>query len=318
MYYIGVDVGGMSIKIGIVDKNGKIVKSSTFTTSKDDSQEVHAILIGENVNKLIDESGIDKSEIKGVGIGVPGGVKPSEGLATYVPNIPWVGLELSKIVSGVTGLPVKLGNDADVATLGEVYFGVAKNYSDVVMITIGTGVGGGIVIDKKLYQGSLGMVAELGHVTLKSGGLKCGCGRCGCLEQYASASALIRITKEKMLQNKQSDMWKFVDGDIEKVNGITSFACAKNGDQAANEVVDEFVANVSEGLMNFMNIFRPQAVIIGGGVSKEGKYLTDKIKAYCEKFNYGYPSAPVADVLVAGLGNDAGIVGAASLFAQGV
>ena len=316
MYYIGVDVGGMSIKIGIVDGDGNIVKTLTFTTSKDDSQEVHAILIGENVNKLIEESNISKSEIKGVGIGVPGGVKPSEGLATYVPNIPWVDLPLAKIVEGVTGLPVKLGNDADVATLGEVYFGVAKNYSNVVLITIGTGVGGGIVLDKKLYQGNLGMVAELGHVTLKLGGHKCGCGRRGCLEQYASATALIRLTKEKMLENRDSAMWDFVDGDIEKVNGITSFACAKKGDKVANDVVDEFVSYIGDGLMNFMNIFRPEAVIIGGGISKEGDYLIDKVKAYCDKFSYGYPSAPKADVLAAKLGNNAGIVGAASLFAQ--
>lgn len=315
MYYIGVDVGGMSIKLGIVDVDGNIVASSTFTTKKEDAQEVHAIQIGENVNKLIADSGINKCEIKGIGIGVPGGVKPSEGRATYVPNIPWVDLELSKIVSGVTDLPVKLGNDADVATLGEVYFGAAKKYSNVVMLTIGTGVGGGFVIDKKLYQGQ-GMVAELGHVTLKLGGRKCGCGRCGCLEQYASASALIRLTKEKMQEDKNSSMWNLVDGDIEKVNGITSFACAKKGDETANKVVDEFVGYIAEGIMNFLNIFRPEAVIIGGGISKEGAYLTDKLNAYCEKYNYGYPSAPKADIIMAKLGNNAGIVGAAALFAQ--
>ena len=315
MYYIGVDVGGMSIKLGIVNEAGEIINSLSFNTKKEDAQEVHAIQIGEKVNELIEVSGIEKSLIKGVGIGVPGGVKPLLGMTGYVPNIPWVDLELAKIVSGVTNLPVKLGNDADVATLGEAIFGSAKNYNTVVLLTVGTGVGGGIVIDKQLYQGK-GMVAELGHVTLKQGGIKCGCGRYGCLEQYASATALIRITKEKMLEDKNSSMWDFVGGDIEKVNGITSFACAKKGDETANKVVDEFVGNLSESLMNFMNVFRPDAVIVGGGISKEGDYLIDKIKAYCEKYSYGYPGAPKADILTAKLGNNAGIVGAASLFAS--
>lgn len=315
MYYIGVDVGGMSIKLGIVNEAGEIINSLSFNTKKEDAQEVHAIQIGEKVNELIEVSGIEKSLIKGVGIGVPGGVKPLLGMTGYVPNIPWVDLELAKIVSGVTNLPVKLGNDADVATLGEAIFGSAKNYDTVVLLTVGTGVGGGIVIDKQLYQGK-GMVAELGHVTLKQGGIKCGCGRYGCLEQYASATALIRITKEKMLEDKNSSMWEFVGGDIEKVNGITSFACAKKGDETANKVVDEFVGNLSESLMNFMNVFRPDAVIVGGGISKEGDYLIDKIKAYCEKYSYGYPGAPKADILTAKLGNNAGIVGAASLFAS--
>ena len=315
MFYVGVDVGGMSIKLGIVNENGDIIFRDKLVTSKNDSQEVHAIQIGEKVNELILNSKIDKCLIKGVGIGAPGGVKPQEGIAEFIPNIPWVGLELSKIVSGVTGLPVKIGNDADVATLGEVLFGSAKGCDNAVLFTIGTGVGGGFVIDKKLYQGK-GMVAEVGHVTLRQNGIKCGCGKYGCIEQYASATALIRITKEKMLENKNSNMWAFVDGDIEKVNGITSFACAKQGDETANLVVDEFVANLSESLMGFMNIFRPDVVIIGGGISKEGDYLVDKVKAYCKKYSYGYPSALVPEIVCAKLGNDAGIIGAASLFIQ--
>ena len=223
MFYVGVDVGGMSIKLGLVDENGNILEQEKLVTSKNDCQEVHAIQIGEKVNFLIEKSGISKSDIKGVGIGAPGGVKPQEGIASFIPNIPWVGLELSKIVSGVTGLPVKIGNDADVATLGEVVFGSAKGYDTAVLFTIGTGVGGGFVIDKKLYQGK-GIVAEVGHVTLRQNGILCGCGRRGCFEQYASATALIRQTKELMLTNKNSTMWDFANNDIENVNGITAFA----------------------------------------------------------------------------------------------
>ena len=312
MYYIGIDVGGMSIKVGVVDEGGNIVKSSAFTTEKVPPVK-HIEKMAETVEELIKNGGFKKEEIKGIGVGIPGAVSPRAGKVIYAPNIGWKDVDFCNRLSALTGLKVFVGNDADVATLGEVYFGAAKNYTNVVMVTVGTGVGGGIVIDKKLYESPLGMAAELGHTCLVKDGLTCGCGRKGCLEQYASATALIRQTKEEMLKNKKSAMWNIVDGDIEKVNGITSFKAAKAGDESGDNVVSGYVAYLTEGLLDFMNIFRPEAIIIGGGISKEGEYLTDKIKAYAEKFSYGYPGSPKIDVVTAKLGNAAGIVGAASL-----
>lgn len=312
MYYIGIDVGGMSIKVGIVDEGGNIVKSSAFITEKVPA-EAHIEKMAETVSELIRDGGFKKEEIKGIGVGIPGAVNPRLGKVIYAPNIGWKDVDFCKRLSELSGLKVFVGNDADVATLGEVYFGVAKNYSNVVMITVGTGVGGGIVIDKKLYESPLGMAAELGHVCIVKDGLPCGCGRKGCFEQYASATALIRQTKEEMFKNKKSAMWEIVGGDIEKVNGITSFKAAKAGDEGGNNVVDGYVSYLTEGILNYMNVFRPEAIIIGGGISKEGVYLTDKIKAYAEKFSYGYPGSPSIDVVTAKLGNAAGIVGAASL-----
>ena len=317
MYYIGIDVGGMSIKIGVVDAGGNIVKSSSFVTEKVHARE-HIKKMAETVDELLVSGGFKKEEIAGIGVGIPGAVNPRLGKVIYAPNIGWKDVDFCKQLSALTGLKVFVGNDADVATLGEVYFGAAKNYSDVVMITVGTGVGGGVVIDKKLYESPLGMAAELGHTCLVKGGLLCGCGRKGCFEQYASATALIRQTKEEMLKNKSSAMWDIVGGDIEKVNGITSFKAAKSGDEGGNNVVDGYVSYLTEGLLDYMNIFRPEAIIIGGGISKEGDYLTDKIKAYAKAYSYGYPGSPVIDVVCAKLGNAAGIVGAASLVVSAV
>ena len=184
------------------------------------------------------------------------------------------------------------------------------------MLTLGTGIGGGIVINKKLYEGHAGMAGELGHIVMVKGGIKCGCGRYGCFEQYASATALIRQTKEAMLNDNTSIMWNYANGDIENVNGITAFACAKKGDKTANIVVDNYVSYLSEGILDYCNIFRPEMVILGGGISKEGEYLTDKIKDYLEKFAYGYKGTPKSEIVTAKLKNGAGIVGAASLIAE--
>ena len=156
------------------------------------------------------------------------------------------------------------------------------------MFTLGTGVGGGIIIDNKIYAGSDGFGAELGHHTLLVDGLKCTCGRKGCMEMYASATALMRQTKEEMEKNKKSEMWNFVEGDINKVDGRTAFECAKKGDKSAITVRDNYVKYLCEGILNMINIFRPEVIILGGGVSAQGKYLTDLVTEYCVKEHYGY------------------------------
>ena len=178
-----------------------------------------------------------------------------------------------------------------------------------------SGVGGGIIIDKKLVEGGFSRGAELGHTTLFLGGEPCTCGRSGCVEVYTSATALIKQTQKAMIEDRESKMWAFVDGDIEKVDGRTAFECSKKGDKTAEKVVDTYVYYLAESMLNMFNIFRPEAFILGGGISAQGDYLVDKLKAYCEKFDYGYKRAPRTEILVAKLGNDAGIIGAAALFA---
>ncbi len=315
MYYLGIDIGGMSIKCGLVSVDGEILYSSAIETGKY-LQNQQITRIKGLIDEVLQKNNLDKSQIKGIGIGCPGAIVAGEGIVKTSANLKWTDFPLKDLLSKETGIPVRVANDADAATLGEVIFGVAKNKSNVILLTLGTGIGGGIVINKKLYEGHAGMAGELGHIVMIKDGLECGCGRNGCFEQYASASALIRQTKQAMLEDKSSMMWNYVNGDIENVNGITAFACAKKGDKTANKVVDTYVSYVAEGILDYCNIFRPEMVILGGGISKEGDYLTDKIKNYLESFAYGYKGTPKTEVVTAKLKNGAGIVGAASLIAE--
>ncbi len=180
------------------------------------------------------------------------------------------------------------------------------------MITLGTGVGGGIVIDGKLYEGTDGKGAELGHTSLIYNGLPCSCGRKGCLEMYASATALIRQTKEAMKNDKNSLLWNEVK-ILDDVNGKTVFDAAKKGDKTSEAVIDQYVSYLGEGLLNMCNIFRPECIVLSGGIAKQGKLLTDKLTKYMEAQGYGYPYAPKTEIAIANLGYNSGIIGAASL-----
>ena len=311
MYAIGVDIGGMSVKIGIVDGNGKILYKNRRATA--DTAEKLVEIAAEQINEILAENNVTVKDIKGIGIGCPGIIDSKKGVVKAACNLPFNEFNIVKEMKKYFDTRVKVSNDANVAALGETFFGCASRYANSVMFTLGTGVGGGIVIDRKIYAGGSSMGAELGHVTLVNGGVPCNCGRDGCIEAYCSATALIRQTKAKMSERKDSSMWKFVDGDIEKTDGRTAFECAKQGDDAANEVVDNYVEYLSNAIMSLLNIFRPEAFILGGGISAQGKYLTDKIADYCAKYKYGYEGTPVPEILTATLGNDAGIIGAAAL-----
>lgn len=314
MYAIGIDIGGMSIKVGIVDENGKIIEKNKRVTV--DNAEKLIFNVSEQINELLKNNNVTMKDIRGIGIGSPGIVDSKNGIVKSACNLPFRDFHIIKEVKKYFDCYIKLSNDANVAALGEAIFGCAKNYSDCVMLTLGTGVGGGIVIDKKLYEGGGSLGAELGHVTLVQGGAPCNCGRRGCIESYCSATALIRQTKEAMQKNKDSIMWEYVKGDINGVGGKTAFTCARIGDKVAQYVVDNFVAYLGDAIMGLCNIFRPQAVILGGGVSAEGDNLINRVKDYCKKYDYGYASAPAPMILAATLGNDAGIVGAVALLNQ--
>lgn len=311
MFIIGIDIGGMSIKVGLVDKDGKIIAKNRKVTAKTADECITGMV--EQIDALLNENHLTVKDLLGIGIGCPGLINSKDGIVISNCNMGWDNVDIVNRLNKIYNIPVKLSNDANVAALGEVVFGSAKNYDDAVMLTLGTGVGGGIVIEKKLYEGGNSLGAEMGHVTIVSGGELCGCGRKGCLEAYASASALIRQTKEAMMVDKESSMWQFVNGDINAVDGRTAFECSKEGDKSANIVVNNFVTYLSDGILSILNIFRPQVIIIGGGISAQGDYLVNKIVEYCKKYKYGYDGAPKSDIVTATLGNDAGIIGAASL-----
>ncbi|MBR5192653.1 MAG: ROK family protein [Clostridia bacterium] len=311
MYSFGVDIGGMSIKIGLVDENGHILEKRVIKTDTDPDLAIENI--AKQLNDILEVKNITINEINGIGLGCPGAVDGSSGIIDILPNLGWENVEIEKKLKKYFNTKITFSNDANVAVLAEVKYGCAKNYKNALMFTLGTGVGGGIIIDGKLYEGNKCKGAELGHITLVLDGLPCTCGRKGCVERYVSATALMEQTKLAMQENKNSLMWKQVNGNINNVDGKTAFECCKQGDESAKLVVNTYVKYLAESMMNLFNIFRPEIFILGGGISNQGQYLLDMVIEYCEKFNYGYLDTPKVKIAIATLGNDAGIIGASAL-----
>ena len=310
MYYIGVDLGGTNVAIGIVTEEGKITAKKSFKTAAERPFEEIIKDMANCIKLLLEENSISLEDVKSIGIGSPGNINSDSGTLVYANNFAYgKNIPLREMMQRYIDKPVYVGNDANVAALGEVLAGAGKGYSNVVMITLGTGVGGGIVIDKKIYEGEYSAGAELGHICIQHGGEKCSCGRNGCWEAYASATALIRQTSAAMKAHPDSEMNQIAT--LDKVSGRTAFEAAKKGDKAAQEVVDTYIEYIAEGLTDICNIFRPEILIIGGGISNEGESLLKPLQAFIDRYIYGGERNPKQRLAVAALGNDAGIIGAA-------
>lgn len=253
------------------------------------------------------------AQVSGVGIGAPGVVDGEKGIVLTSGNLGWENKPFARDLSESLGIPVTLANDANAAAYGEYACGAGSDYKSVVLITLGTGVGSGIVLNGKLFEECGGAGAELGHEVIRMGGEKCACGRRGCFEAYASATALIRQTKRSMEKDKQSMLWQLCGGDTESVNGKTAFDGATAGDKAAKRVVNNYLRYLSEGLANIANAFRPEAVLIGGGISAQGENLTKPLQKRVDKLMLGHGAYAPVKIKTASLGNDAGLMGAAML-----
>ena len=232
-------------------------------------------------------------------------------------NYDWTDLPFAADLSAAAGVPVRISNDANVAALGEAAFGAGKQYKDSILITLGTGIGSGIILDGKIFEGFCGGGAEAGHMVIVAGGIPCTCGRRGCFEQYASATALVRDTKRAMFEAKDSLMWEIAGQDAARVDGRTAFTAAEAGDAAAEKVVKNYVMYLSEGILNLVSIFRPQAIIVGGGVSGQGENLLRPVRRYVGEHLYVDSERIPLSIVRAQLGNDAGIWGAYAL-ARGI
>lgn len=310
MKVVGIDIGGTNIKAGVVDEKGNMIKSSSIKTQ---SPPLDAYKVLDNIVEQI-KNLVDLKEISGIGIGCPGAINGVDGVVEYSNNLVWKKVNIIKYLQDKLKIDnIKVSNDANVAALGECKFGVGKGYSDMLMVTLGTGVGGGIVVDGKLFEGYKTLGAELGHTVIRVNGVKCTCGRSGCLEAYTSATSLIRDTINAMMIDKTSAMWDYCERDLNKVDGLTSFECAKKGDRTANEVVENYCNALGDGITNFVNIFRSQIVVLGGGVSAQGEYLTSRLQKIVDEKIYGGTENASTKILTAKLGNDAGVLGAASL-----
>ena len=312
MYYIGIDLGGTNIAVGLVNEKFEIVcKDSTPTPASDPTGIAHAM--AELCEKLVKKAGISFDEVAYAGVACPGIVNRATGEVVYANNINFDHFPLAKIL--MEQIPLKavlLENDANAAALGEAKAGAARGAKNSVMITLGTGVGGGIVIDGQVYMGFNCAAGELGHIVIEKDGQPCSCGRRGCWEAYSSATALIRMTKEKMEKCPDSAMHDLAKKHG-KVSGRTAFDADRMGDKAGAEVVAEYVSYLACGIANLVNIFQPETIVIGGGVCNEKENLTNRLLPIVLKESYGGNRVPSTEIRIAELGNDAGIIGAACL-----
>ncbi len=314
-YYVGIDLGGTNIVAGVVDEKYNIIaKASTKTNCPRPEKE-----IAEDMAKMaveaVKNADLTLDDIEWIGIGTPGIANSSTGIIEYSNNLGFKDTPMVKYITEFIGrkdTPVFIENDANAAAYGEYVAGAAKGAKNAVCITLGTGVGGGIIIDGKIYAGSNFAGAEIGHTVIEVDGAQCSCGRKGCFEAYSSATGLIRMSKEAMEQFPESIMNKMA-AEKGKVTARTSFDAMRAGDKAAKDVVDKYIKYLAAGITNTINIFQPDVLCIGGGVCNEGDPLLLPVKDLVKKEVYTRNSTKNCEIVIAKLGNDAGIIGAAFL-----
>ena len=310
MYYAGVDIGGKNTKMGIVDDFGNVLSSMTYRTQKERGYDAILLDMISNINSLCMEAGFDIKELSGIGIGVPGIVNSRAGLVMSCSNLNWKGVDLAGDVKNLTGKECKVCNDANCAALGEQRFGSGKNFKNLVFITLGTGVGSGIILDGKLFEGLGCAGAEAGHMGIQVDGDKCACGNKGCWEEFISAKAFIEQTAAAIEQNPSSLLAKICKDGI---SGKSAFIAAREGDSVAKNVVDKYINYLTYGLIGLTNILHPQAFVLGGGIANEGPQLILPVKSLLNEYIDNNGFYPYVDVVGASLGNDAGYMGAAAL-----
>ncbi len=308
--YFGIDIGGTYIKGAIINEAGSIIAKDKIATESALGEDRIIDNLVTLSTALLKSANMSLSDITALGMGVPGMIDTEDGAVVKSGNLGLRNFKIRKRVEERLSLPVRVSNDANLAALGEMRYGFGGKYKNVVFITLGTGVGSGIIIDGKLYEGNRGAGAELGHVVVKMGGEPCTCGRRGCIEAYASATALIRETKKAMQSHPDSKLWEL--GSLDAVDGKSAFDYAPS-DIYAREVVESYIEVLSSAITNIANLLRPEAIIIGGGVSAQGDGLINPIKEYLAKEVFaGGENSPSVEILVAKLGNDAGCLGAAA------
>ncbi len=311
MYFLGIDVGGTNISVGIVNEKGELIaKLSTPTMNGRNSDDILDDMAS-LCFRLCQEQEIDMEDINSIGIGLPGLMDKKKGILKYANNLNFYNVNVIKEMKTRTSLPVYIENDANCAALGENTCGASKGEKNVIYITLGTGVGAGIIINGKIFDGSFGGGGEAGHMVIVANGEECTCGRKGCWESYASASALMREGRIAAAKYPNCEIYNLVDGNIKLVDAKTVFDAADLGDKIALEIIDRYIEYVAIGLVNLINIFQPQSVVIGGGICAQGDKVIEPVTKIIEERVYG--GELKTKVSVATLGNDAGIVGAAML-----
>lgn len=313
MYRAGIDLGGTNIKAGIVDEKQQILLEDSIPTRAERTYQEVIRDMAELVKKLLKELNITEEELLGVGIGSPGTVDSVRGVVLYSNNFGWENVPLEEEMGHYYSCPIRISNDANCAALGEVKAGAAKEIANAVLLTLGTGVGGGVIIDGKVFEGAHAGGVELGHTSLILGGEACTCGRRGCVEAYVSATALIRDARRAAEKEPASKMNELCQGDLSRMNGKIPFDAAWAGDTAGKAVVDAYITYLGETVANWVNIFRPDVILLSGGVCNQGEKLTKPVREYIKDKCFAGEKAFIPEVKCAILGNHAGIIGAANL-----
>lgn len=318
MYYIGIDIGGTNLKAGLVDESYQITATKKQPLKFTSMEQMGETLAGMAI-ALVEENHISRDQVASVGMGFPGPVDDRKGVVIKTVNIPIRFMPVAEMFHRRwEGVPVHLGNDADCAALGEFYHYEDKNIESLILVTLGTGIGTGIILNGRIHTGINGCAGEGGHIVLVHDGEQCTCGRKGCWERYASANALIRQTMAAMDRNKDSVMWGMTGGDLSRVDGRTAFEAMHQGDAAARAVIDQYLRYLGDGLANFVNIFQPEVIALGGGVSQaRDEDLLLPLQGMVLDACFGREADRHTRLVKAKLGNDAGIIGAALLGIQG-
>ncbi|MBE0450044.1 MAG: ROK family glucokinase [Clostridia bacterium] len=306
--YIGIDLGGTNIAGGLVDEDGIIIKKYAVPTRRERGSDAVIDEIFGVVENLLEDH--PEAYVKGIGIGIPGIADPHTGDVIVCVNLNWYNVPLKTKLNEKVDLPIFIDNDATVAGVAEFTVAQKDRYKDAVMLTLGTGVGGGILIDGKVVSGHHGIGSELGHMIIGESLYTCNCGRNGCLETFASSTAIIHYAKHLLQSGEDSLIMDYVGGDLSLIDGEVIFKAAQNGDEVAGLVVDRLVYYLSIGIMNIVSTIDPEIVVLGGGLSHAGDFLIDKINTKLETLKY-FKATDCAKVEIAKLKNDAGIIGAA-------
>lgn len=312
MIYIGVDLGGTNIAVGVVDEGGKILsEASVKTLASRPWQEVIRDM-GHCILAALEKGHFSKDDVKSIGIGIPGVAKQETGEVIFCTNLGWANVPLRAELQKYINKPIFIDNDANVAALAENYAGVSAGCKSSIFITLGTGVGGGVVIDGKPWSGAHSRAGEIGHMTLIPDGVPCTCGNNGCVERYCSATALIRMGKQAVMGYPDCEIMRLCNGNIEKISAKTVIDAAKTGDPVAKRIFDDFTKYLTLMINTMIAFFDPEMIVIGGGVSHAGEMLLNPIREQLPRYIM-FKAIPAPRIELARLGNEAGIIGAAML-----
>lgn len=310
MYYIGVDLGGTNIAVGVVNEEGRILAQAETPTLVQRPYQELVRDMAMCARKAMEEAGVAEADVYSVGIGIPGVAE--NGVVLFCTNLGWRNIPLAEEMRKYFDKPVFIDNDATVAGWAEFQAGVSRGTNSSVFLTLGTGVGAGIVLDGKIWAGAHGAASELGHITIVADGEPCTCGKRGCTERYCSATAIIRMAKEACAAQPDCAIARAVEGNLDQINAKTVFDAAKGGDATAMQVFNRYIKYLTIAINNVVSFYDPDMIVLGGGVSRAGDFLLNAVRELLPSYLM-FPMLTMPELRLASLGNEAGIIGAALL-----